>query len=275
MRSLNLRAARKASPRRARNLTLPLAVCACACAAVLALPASALADSMSLSIAPEPVANLTSEISWAASSEAGTLAVVAVNNPGVPCGADPAADEGQTVTPEHSFEPGSSGAYTGSVNYTPPSAGAYTVCGWLELPAGLIEGDGGPVTAAASLPIQVRAPHMTLALALPRRPAPWRAFTLDLTASTEAEREVIVEGFALTKRGCPVNPAAEQAAAHLIDQDTIGGPWTLAANVAPLRPGSYIFCAWADPPSEELDPQATTKLIVRVPAVRHRRRSRR
>ncbi len=270
MRSLN---PRRASLLGARNLTILIA--ACACAALLASPVSAVADSMSLSIAPEPVANLTSQITWAASSEAGTLAVVAVNNPGVPCATDPAADEGQTITPGHSFEPGSSGAYTGSVNYTPPTSGAYTVCGWLELPAGLIEGDGGPVTAAASLPLQVRAPRMTLALALPRRPAAWRAFTLDLTASSEAEREVIVEGFALTRRGCPVNPAAEQAAAHLIDQDMIGGPWTLAANVAPLRPGSYLFCAWADPPNEELDPQATARLIVHVPAARKRRRSRR
>jgi hypothetical protein len=251
----------------------------------LLAPTAALADSMALSIAPEPVANLTSAVTYTASSEEGTLAVVAANNPGVPCAADPAADDGQTITPGHIFESGSTGPYSGSINYTPPSTGAYTLCGWLEIPAGLIETDGGPVTAAASLPINVRAPRISLALSFPRRPQPGHTFTLDLTASSEVQREVVVEGIPLTRRGCPVNYAAEEAD-HLIDKNVTGGPWLITDNIERLRAGNYIFCAWADPTSDDgLYPEATTSTVLRLgkppapnrrkPAPRQRRRSRR
>lgn len=231
---------------------------------MLLAPGAALADSMSLSISPEPVANLTSEVTYTASSEEGTLAVVAANNPGVACAANPAADDGQTITPGHIFDAGSVGGFSGSVNYTPPSTGAYTLCGWLEIPSGFIETDGGPVTAAASLPINVRAPRISLALSFPRRPQPGHGFTLDLTASSEVKREVVVEGIPLTRRGCPVNYAAEEAD-HLIDKNVTGGPWRIRDNIEPLQAGSYIFCAWADPTSDDgLYPEATTSLVLHL-----------
>jgi hypothetical protein len=236
----------------------------CGCLAALALPGAALADSMALAIAPEPVANLTSLVSYTASSEEGTLAVVAVNNPSVPCAADPEADQGRTLTPSHIFDPGQFGTFSGSLNYTPATPGAYTLCGWLEIPAGLIETDGGPVTASASLPIDVRGPRISLALSFPRHPVPRRTFTLHLVATTEATREVVVEAMPLTRRGCPVNYAAEEED-RLIDQTITGGPWTLTSNVAPLRPGNYVFCAFADPLEDDgLNPEATAKLVLRL-----------
>jgi len=231
---------------------------------------------MSLSIAPETVEELTSQITWTATSEEGTFAVLAVNNPGVPCAADPEADDGKTVTPRHLLEPGSSGTFTGSVNYTPPSTGAYTVCGWLEVPAGLLETDGGPVTATTSLPLEVREPHISLSLSVPRRPVPRKRFTLDLLSSSEVEREVVVEGIPYTRRGCPVNYAANSAQ-HLIDVNVTGGPWRSTVNVAPLRTGAkYIFCAWADPPTDGgLYPEATTSLILAIAHAKSRHGGRR
>ncbi len=64
---------------------------ACLCTGgFLALSAGpALADSISPSIAPAPVKSVTSEVSWSAESEEGRFDVVYVNNPGVPCAADP------------------------------------------------------------------------------------------------------------------------------------------------------------------------------------------
>jgi len=236
----------------------------CVALAALTLPGAALADSMALTIAPEPVANLTSLVSYTASSEEGTLAVVAVNNPSVPCAADPEADQGRTLTPAHIVDPGQFGTFSGSLNYTPATPGAYTLCGWLEIPAGLIETDGGPVTASASLPISVRGPRISLALSFPRHPDPGRTFTLHLIATTEATREVVVEALPLTRRGCPVNYAAEEEG-RLIDQTVTGGPSTLTSNVAPLRPGNYVFCAYADPLDDEgLAPEATAKLVLRL-----------
>jgi hypothetical protein len=71
----------------------------CALGGVAFTAGPALADSMSLSIAPAPVEELTSQITWSASSEEGTFAIVAVNNPGVQCAATPQGDAGHVVTP--------------------------------------------------------------------------------------------------------------------------------------------------------------------------------
>ncbi len=259
------------SPARPSNTTLHAAtagwvaaVCGWLLLAALTLPAGALADSMSLSIAPEPVEELTSQVTYSAFSEEGTLAVLKANNPGVPCAADPAADDGQTLTPGHLLEGGRVGQFSGSVNYTPPSTGDYTLCGWLEIPAGLLETDGGPITSAASLPLDVRTPRISLSLSFPGRPKPGQRLTLNLTATTEVEREVVVEGLPFTKRGCPINYAAA-GAEHLIDQDITGGPWLVSTNIDPLTDGTYIFCAWADPPADNgLYPEATTSLALHL-----------
>jgi len=248
----------------ARRLAL---LCGLLVASTVAMGGSALADSLSLSITPEPVEEVTSQITVSASSEDGTLAVIAVNNPGVPCAANPEADTGKTVTPGHLLEGANVGLWSRSVNYTPPSTGAYTVCGWLEIPAGWLEVDGGPVTAAASLPIEVRPPRISLSLSFPRRPVAGRRFTVSLLTTTEVQREVVVEGIPYTRRGCPVNYAAGEAE-HLIDQSITGGPWRSSVNVEPLRAGSRtLFCAWADPEDDDgLYPEARTSLMLNLAA---------
>jgi hypothetical protein len=242
----------------------------------LVFVSTAAADSISLSIAPEPVKNVASEVSWSGSREEGRFAVVDANNPGVPCAANPPADDGKALTETHGLEAGSTGVYGGSVNFTPASTGEYQLCAWLVIPAGLLDLEGGPVTASASLPIDVRAPAIHLALSLPRPPVPRRPFTIDLTASSEALREFVVEGFPDTARGCPVNWAAESFTPRLIDQEDVGGPWRYAANVEGLRAGTYIFCAWADPPEDQgLYPEAAAHLLVHVRTQTSTRRRRR
>jgi hypothetical protein len=243
----------------------------CAISALTVASRTALADSMSLSISPEPVEQLTSQITWASSSEGGVFAIVAVNNPGVQCAATPAGDSGQLVTPTHFLEPGNTGAASGAANYTPPSTGEYLMCGWLTTPAGLLEMEGGPVTAATSVSIKVRAPHISLSLSFPRPVVAGRTFTLDLTSTTEVKREVIVEGFPYTRRGCPIDYEAG-AAAHLIDTEVTGGPWLTRANLPPLRGGAgYIFCAWADSVGDNgLYPEATAQLLLNLHPKRHR-----
>lgn len=241
-----------------------LAVMAMAVACVLAVPACSWADSMTLSVPATPVQEIGGQVSWSAYSEEPTLAVVAANNPGVPCASTPAADTGTTLTPGHIFEGGNVGDWTGATSFTPPTAGAYILCGWLEEPAGLIETDGGPVTTSTSLQVQVRPPAISLKLSVPRAPRPGRSFVLDLTASSEVQRHIVVEGMAASRAGCPVNYAIENDP-HLIDKDVTGGPWRLASNINPLHRGAYLFCAWADPPTDGgLEPQATTSLIVHV-----------
>lgn len=241
-----------------------LAVLAIGVAGALAAPAASLADSMALAVPSTPVQEIGGEVTWSAESEEPTLAVVAANNPGVPCASSPAADTGTTLTPGHLLEGGNIGDWSGSTNFTPPTAGAYVLCGWLEEPAGLIETDGGPVTATTSLQVQVRPPAITLKLTLPRPAQPGRPFALNLTATSEVQRHVVVEGMTATPQGCPINYAVDNDP-HLIDQDVTGGPWRLASNIEPLHRGTYVFCAWADPTQDSgLEPQAAAALTVHV-----------
>jgi hypothetical protein len=266
-----------APKRRGRRGLVLLAISALA---ALAVPAAGWADSMTLTVPATPVQEIGGQVSWSAVSEEPALAVVAANNPGVPCASTPAADQGTTLTPGHLLEGGHVGDWSGSADFTPPTPGAYILCGWLEEPAGLIETDGGPITTSTSLQVQVRAPVISLKLSLPRAPQPGRPFVLNLTATSEVQRHVVVEGMTATKHGCPINSSVENDQ-HLIDQDVTGGPWRLASNVEPLRRGTYIFCAWADPTQDSgLEPQASTSLTVHVgtqppasrPSKRHHRR---
>jgi hypothetical protein len=111
-----------------RRAALPCLLLAWVCClTLLALGAgSALADTMALSVAPEAVQELTGQVTYTASSEEATYAVVYANNPGVPCAADPDADVGQMLTPTHFLEGGNIGEASSSANWTPKSTGLYT-----------------------------------------------------------------------------------------------------------------------------------------------------
>jgi hypothetical protein len=247
---------RQRSPRRA-------ALCVLLAVATLALPAGALADSISLST-PEAVQELPSKVSYTAESTERTYTVIAVNPPGVPCAPDPAEDAGQIITTSHMLEGGSTGQFAGSTDYTPAVVGTATACGWLEEPAGLLEMDGGAITASGSVPITVRAPQISLSLSLPRAPNSGQAFALDLNASSQVPRRVVVVGISDTD-GCPINPAATSAQ-QLIDTEVDGGPSLIRADINPLAPGRWIFCAWADPLTDSgLLPQASTSLALTLP----------
>jgi len=234
---------------------------ACSAALTLALPGIALADTMALSISPEATEEVTAEITYTANSAGRTFATVAVNNPGIPCAPDPEADNGHTIVEPAIYIPPNVGEFNGAGNYKFSSTGAYTVCGWLNSPDGI--GDpGGPVTAAASLPLNVRLPTISLSLRFPRPVHADKPFALELVATSEVKREVVVEGVPYTKRGCPVNYAASNEP-RIIDVEIDGGPTTTTADVNALQAGKYMFCAWADPYEDNgLDPEATTSVIL-------------
>jgi hypothetical protein len=230
-------------------------------ALALALPGMAFADTMTLTMSPEATEEVTAQVSYTASSTGHTFATIAVNNPGVPCAPNPEADNGHTIVEPAIYIPPNIGEFSGAGNYKFPSTGAYTVCGWLNSPNGV--GDpGGPVTAAASLPLSVRLPAISLSLRFPRPVHANKRFVLELVAASEVKREVVVEGLPYTKHGCPVNYAASDEP-HIIDTEVNGGPITTTADVNALRAGKYIFCAWADPDEDNgLHPEATTSVVL-------------
>ena len=230
-------------------------------ALALALPGAALADTMTLSISPEPTEEVTSEVTYTANSAEKTFATVAVNNPGVPCAPDPEADNGHTIVEPAIYISPKIGEFSGSGNYEFPSTGAYTACGWLSSPNGI--GDpGGPVTAAVSLPLNVRLPTISLSLRFPQPVHVNKQFVLELVATSQVKREVVVEGVPYTKGGCPVNYAAGNEP-RIIDTEVNGGPTTTTVDLKGLPRGKYIFCAWADPYEDNgLDPQSTTSVVL-------------
>jgi hypothetical protein len=259
-----------------RRAALPCLLLAWVCClTLLALGAgSALADTMALSVAPEAVQELTGQVTYTASSEEATYAVVYANNPGVPCAADPDADVGQMLTPTHFLEGGNIGEASGSANWTPKSTGLYTLCGWTAIPSGLLEMEGGPVTASTQLPVEVRAPRISLALSFPRPVLAGREFTIDLSASSEVTREVVVQGVPYTRAGCPIDRAASTAQ-NLIETEVTGGSWLSRATVNALPGGRWMFCAWADPLRDSgLYPQATTSLLLNLASAPKRKHTR-
>ena len=248
-------------------------LCAGLIAAVLWLAGTAYADSVSLSVTPEPVQELTSEITYQAFTEEPLMASVYVNAPGVPCAPNPVTDSGTAVVVPNMLTPALVGSFSGAGNYTPPTSGAYTMCGWLTGVGSIVHPEGGEVATAISVPLQVRIPRIGLSLTLPRRVVPGKRFVLDVHATSEVTRKVIVEGMRLTSRGCPLDRAASTAE-PLLEAEIEGGPWLKHTVIEPLPAGRYIFCAWADPPADNgLDPQASTSLVVTVSRSRGLRRA--
>lgn len=220
------------------------------------------ADSMQLALSKEAVQEETTQLTFTASSEAVGFYALAVNPAATPCASQPEADAGTVLNYEASEAHGNTGNYTGSVNFTPENTGPYILCGWITG-----EGPGessvlGPTLATASLPIEVRAPHISLSLGVPHRLAAHERFTLELTASSEVKRSLIVLAVPPT-HGCPVSAAATTAK-NLLEADVTGGPRVFTAKIAPLAGASkWLFCAYADPPGDGSEhPQATTSAVL-------------
>ncbi|HEY5261159.1 MAG TPA: hypothetical protein VIJ33_03535 [Solirubrobacteraceae bacterium] len=119
-----------------RPSRLALAAVAISVLAALVVPAAGWADSMTLTVPSTPVQEIGGQVSWSAESEEPALAVVAANNPGVPCASTPAADEGTTLTPSHIFEGGNVGDWSGSpASRRPPPAPTSSAAGSRNRPA--------------------------------------------------------------------------------------------------------------------------------------------
>jgi hypothetical protein len=240
-------------------------ILACICGLALAVlaPGAALADTMSLGLSREAVQNETTQITYTATSDALGFVTLAVNTADVPCGSTPEADAGTGLIAPALEAPGQTGVYSGSVNYTPSEPGVFIICGWVT-GYGVGSTSGGPTISSASLPIEVRLPHISLALGLANPVTAGKRFALNLTVTSEVAREVILIGVAYTPAGCPVDSGASTAP-DLIDSVFAGGPSLKSVIVNPLPAGSrWLECAYAVVPGT-LNPQATTSMVVNVP----------
>ncbi len=124
-------------------------------AAMAALAPVALADTMSLALSREALQGQTTQVLYSASSQTEGFVTMAVNPGDVPCGSVPEEDAGVALIQPELLTAAQTGAFSGSVNYTPSEAGAFIVCGWVSGYGEYENKTGGPVIASASLPIEV------------------------------------------------------------------------------------------------------------------------
>ncbi len=247
-----------------------LLACICGLTLVVLAPSAALAGTMSLGLSSEAVQNATTQITYTVDTEGsgndtegGGYVTLALNNADVPCGSSPEDDYGTTILRPEVTTAAQAGVFMGSTSFEPTELGASIICGWVTGYGDENDLDG-TVFAAGSLPIEVRPPHISLALSLANPVTAGKRFALDLTVTSEVPREVILIDVPYTSVGCPVDSAASTAP-HLIDSVFEGGPSLKSVTVGPLPVGSsWLECAYAVVPGA-INPQATTSMVVEVP----------
>lgn len=229
------------------------------------------AATLSIATGPDPAESITTQIiaSGQAESEGDLLDATVKASGGQSCGADPSADSGQSVYLGGDVR----GSFTQSADYTFQTAGSYVLCAWL------IDDDasGAPVVASAALTVDVRPPHLALAIRAPATVSPKETFQITTTAQAETERTV--EEFLLPEngRGCPANSGA---AASTSGEDTVywpahfgsqwsvdGGPFSESVNAELPSTGRYLVCAYIQYLSTENPPEiaASAAITVAVP----------
>jgi hypothetical protein len=153
---------------------LGAAAIVCGLTLVVLAPSTALADEMSLGLSAEAVQNATTQITYTADTEGSGYVTLALNNADVPCGSSPEDDYGTAILEPHGAAAPQTGVFMGSTSFEPTEPGAFIICGWVTGFGGSFNLDA-EVFAAASLPIAVRPPHISLALSLPQPVTPGKA----------------------------------------------------------------------------------------------------
>jgi hypothetical protein len=231
---------------------------------------AAVASTMTLTIGSEPVESITTQVSATGTDASieNDLSVKVQPTGGEPCGANNAADNGETVITE--FAGQGNGPHSESANWTFRSAGSYLVCGWLTDDTQT----GDPVVAKAELTVSVRQPHIALTIGAPATVLTGQTFQITTTAQAETSRTVYEYIEVNTGDGCPANAQAAASTSgeseifwphqDLQEWNVDGGPFTEAVNAALEHTGSYLACAYAEYPNSESAPEATATATISV-----------
>lgn len=213
-------------------------------------PATALGASVAITSSPDPVEEVTYQLSIAgtATSTETVFATVKATG-GRPCGANYAADDG---TPILYHAPPSTGPFGLTLNRTTYDAGSYLVCAWVGTHP------SAPPTAVAELVIAVRAPASTASVAVPARVGAQSTVQIGVIAQTEVSRLLFV-GINAPGIPCAANYAANRSVTDVLGyQETTGGPFTYTRNVVvPRPPGLYSVCGYVQEQGSDAVPEAT------------------
>ncbi|WP_026910914.1 hypothetical protein [Patulibacter minatonensis] len=175
---------------------------------------------------------------------------VEINAPGIACAPTVGTNDGVYAkdTSVSAAELAAGASFTGDSIAT---AGTYTLC--------VYAADGysssTPLQSAASGPLTVREPQVSLAMSFPPQVKADVKVPLTLTTFAEVSRRVNVE---LNVGGVPCGPnqsANQQYSAPVYNQDVLGGPTTTTVNVdTPGTNGSYHLCGYLARSTDDATP---------------------
>jgi hypothetical protein len=220
------------------------------------------ASSLTLTIGSDPAESITTQIGATGSAQDSGGDYVHVHlKPagGTPCAAIYTADNGTFVI--SAGDNGKlSGAFSVSTNWTFNSAGSYVLCGWLT------DSTAQTVYATASMPISVRAPHLSISISAPATVVRDQTFQIVTTAQAETQRTLYEYVMPDTGAACPANAGAmPNTATEVMDSWNVdGGPLAQSANESFSSVGTYLVCAYFEYPQNDSPPEATATATVSV-----------
>lgn len=211
----------------------------------------------------EPVESIATQLGAVLGNSGGSYFTLHVKpSGGAGCGANASADSGEGVF-GGGFISSSSNPVTESRNWTFQTAGSYKVCAWVTK-----DSNGVEVQAFAEALFAVRAPHLALSISVPATVLPSQTFQVATTAQAETERQVWEYVMPNTGNGCPANANAASRASGESEVlgywRVIGGPLTETKNQSLTTPGSYLYCAYFQYPSQESTPELSASAQMSV-----------
>lgn len=226
--------------------------------AALAAPASAAAaSSMTISGPGAIVESSTAQIDVKATLDVAAYVEVKVRRAGAACAPSAAADPGTPLLDRSAIE----SAFAATAVQAFGDAGEYVICGWARDTSSAAQ----PVVASASTTLSVRAPKLTLALAVRPSVPLDELFTVATVATAEIERLAYVGIVPDTPQGCPATYGALQKTPNstpvLAQSGTkvVGGPTTFREQISMPRAGRFLACGYFHNTSVDAAPQATAK----------------
>jgi len=218
--------------------------------ALLGVAGPALADSATLSMTdatgkPDPAAGLPRVLTVAGTAAAAEEVFVAYRaTGGAPCAPTYASDPGTGL---FSYME-ANGAFSFKTTHTFPNAGTYMFCIWLAQSSSSVS---TPITQT----ITFRPPTGTITATFnPVTPRPGQTFTVTVTGTSEAPKEVYA---AIQRAGAPCGPTyASDEGTGILNGSEVNGSFSLQATTSQATAGQYVVCLWLAESSSDSAPIA-------------------
>ena len=152
-----------------------------------------------------------------------------------------------------------SGPYSFVQNLTVPDPGDYRICAYL--------GTGQVPEALTSVSFTVRSNRASVAIDAPATVVPNQAFVLTLRGATEITRRLVIHRKPAGGTACGGASSTDVEGSELLRTE-IQGAYSVPVTQT-LPAGAYLFCAWVQESSSDLNPEASfaTTISVQPPSL--------